>query len=154
MDNVINFMAGEIYLPKENILIFLDKIYNRSFIHSFWVITPFNEYMVAMKNLKEKIECITLAKDVEAGFIKLSDYLDNAEFIGRTAKSLDGSEITILYRSSYISLIEVDSKYLLLSNDFIKENFMISPLDKLQEIDKTILSKNIYKQFLGKGRIK
>ncbi len=151
MSYIINFVVGEIYIPKNNILTILN---NKTFIHGFWLINPINEYFVTLENSKEHMECDCLAKDIELEFIKLSDYLNESNFIGKIAKSLDGCEILLLYQSSYITLAEFDSKYFLIFNEDLNNNFVILSTKVIREIDKSVLSNSIYKQFLGKGRIR
>lgn len=151
MNYVINYAVGEIYIPKRSILNILD---NKSLIHSFWSINPINEYFVTLENSKENIECACLIKDIESEFIKLSDFLNEANFIGKIAKSLDGCEILVLFQTSYVALALFDTKYFLISNEVLNDNFIISSSKIISKIDKSLLSNSIYKQVLGKGRIR
>ena len=183
MNISIEFIQGELYILKNNTLDKvkndLEKIYNcdvstLAFTH-FWRIMPISETNVQLNLLCDEVnvECYGKNEWLDNLFIKLTDFLKEAKYVGRyfyrTEGIMDkknnivdlnytkmlGCQALLLYQTEYLSIVLINGKYELIDSKYINDGYIEYYGEKEDYYqDRNEFIQSIYKQFKGKGRIR
>ena len=181
MESEINYFVGELYILKDNIV---DEIVKESGFewlkdleigsvaaNSFWQITPVDENNVKLQLMCRNInlEYYMSLEEAKKSFVKLTNFLKSANYIGRSISSTKRVEnnfnvelysdlnmkdkIIALFENDNILLIKNGEEYQLLDANSINDgNHKLSSYNFPEYNDIPYILREIYLQENGKSR--